>query len=54
MTKIKCPNCGRVLGETNQNLDAYISCKGCKHKDHIKIRIVKFEADYLPERKQND
>lgn len=54
MIKIKCPNCGRILGETDQSLDAHIFCKGCKHKDRISIRHVKYKADYLSERKTND
>lgn len=54
MTKIVCPNCGRVLGETKDSLKATLCCRGCKDKVQVNILVAK-AADYLPERKtEND
>lgn len=46
MIAIKCPNCQRVLGTTNDNLSATLFCKGCKAKSNISIKVAK-SADYL-------
>lgn len=53
--RITCPNCGRILGDTNQSIDAVINCNGCKQRAHIQMKIVHFE-DYfkdLNEEKEN-
>jgi len=31
MTPIYCPNCGRILGDTDKTVDLRINCRGC-HK----------------------
>lgn len=43
--KINCPSCGRVIGDTEQSLDAHINCKRCGQQD-IHIRVANFN-DYL-------
>lgn len=47
MIKIICPKCKRILGETDESMDAKLNCKGCKNTVDIKIRVAK-AADYLP------
>lgn len=37
--KIICPNCGRILGDTETSLDCNINCRGCKTTAHIKMKI---------------
>lgn len=44
--RITCPNCGRILGDTDHSIDAVINCAGCKQRAHIRMRIVHFE-DYF-------
>lgn len=44
--RITCPNCGRILGDTDKSIDAIINCSGCKSRAHIKMTIVHFE-DYF-------
>lgn len=56
MTNIKCPKCGRVLGETNKSLDAILICKGCKQKVSINLDVLttdyfNFNANNVNERK---
>lgn len=43
--KITCPKCGRVIGDTEQSLDAHLNCKRCGEQK-ITIRIASFN-DYL-------
>lgn len=45
MAKIKCPDCGRILGDTTSDMVANINCKNCKKSQPIAIKIHKF--DYL-------
>lgn len=45
MTNIKCPKCGRVLGETNKSLDAILICKGCKQKVSVNLDVL--TTDYF-------
>lgn len=42
---IKCPKCGRALGDTAQSIDANINCKRCGVQ-HIKFTVTN-HADYL-------
>ena len=28
--KIRCPKCGRVMGDTNESLDCNLNCRGCR------------------------
>lgn len=44
--KIKCPKCHRILGETNQSLDAQINCKNCKTGVDVHIKIAR-STDYF-------
>lgn len=46
--KITCPNCGRILGDTNESLDCNINCRGCKQTVSVKM-VVAHAADYLKE-----
>lgn len=46
IAKITCPECGRILGDTDKSLDARLNCRGCKKTVDIKIQIVHC-ADYL-------
>lgn len=39
MIKIYCPNCGRILGDTEKSIDANINCRGCKTTQHIKMLV---------------
>lgn len=54
--RITCPNCGRVLGDTDKSIDAVINCNGCKQRAHIRMNVVRFD-DYfkeLQEKEEND
>lgn len=51
--RITCPNCGRILGDTNHNIDAVINCSGCKKRAHVKMTIIHFE-DYFKDIKQEE
>lgn len=51
--RIICPNCGRILGDTDKDIDAVINCTGCKQRAHIKMNIIHFE-DYFKETKQEE
>lgn len=53
MTNIRCPNCNRVLGHTDDALKAELCCRGCKKIVAVNIKIAK-AADYLSERSKND
>ena len=45
LIKIYCPQCGRILGDTEQSIDANINCRGCKTTQHI-VMEVKSISDY--------
>ena len=45
LIKIYCPQCGRILGDTEQSIDANINCRGCKTTQHI-VMEVKRISDY--------
>lgn len=53
MTKIRCPNCGRILGDTTQSLDCNFNCRDCKHTVAIKIVMAK-TTDYFKYKEEND
>lgn len=40
MTKIICPKCHRVLGDTKKSVDCNINCKWCKQVMPIKIKMA--------------
>lgn len=44
--KIICPNCKRILGDTDKSIDCNMNCRGCKQTVHIKMRVANF-SDYL-------
>lgn len=46
--KITCPECGRILGDTDKSLDCNFNCRGCKNTVNVKITIA-HAADYLKE-----
>lgn len=52
--RITCPNCGRILGDTNHDIDAVINCNGCKKRAHIKMKIVRFEDYFKDEKEENN
>lgn len=51
MIKIICPNCGRILGDTDKSIDCNMNCRGCKKTVAIKMHVASF-SDYL--RKENN
>ena len=44
--RITCPECGRILGDTNKSIDAVLNCNGCRKRVHVQMTIVHFE-DYF-------
>lgn len=44
--RIICPNCKRILGDTDKSLDCRMNCRGCKKTVDIKMKVASF-ADYL-------
>lgn len=51
--KILCPNCSRILGDTDEAMDAHLNCRGCKQTVDIKIRVAHC-ADYLNKKEEKD
>lgn len=49
--KIICPECGRVLGDTQDSLSANLNCRGCKKTVDVRIKIAK-SADYLTRKEE--
>lgn len=47
--KILCPNCGRVLGDTEQNMAATLNCKHCGQQ---RVRVI--FASTIAKPKRND
>lgn len=46
ITRIYCPNCKRVLGDTDKSIDCNFNCRGCKKTVRCKITITSFK-EYL-------
>lgn len=46
VTRIICPNCKRILGDTDKSVDCNMNCRGCKSTVHINIEVASF-ADYI-------
>lgn len=44
--RIICPNCKRILGDTDKSIDCNMNCRGCKKTVRIIMKVVSF-ADYL-------
>lgn len=51
--RIKCPNCGRILGDTNEPFKANLNCNGCKKTIAISMSISSCK-DYLKKGDSND
>lgn len=50
--KIKCPNCDRVIGDTEKSLDCNFNCRGCQQMVPVKVRIA--ESFDILERRKHD
>lgn len=46
--KITCPNCHRILGDTERDIDANLNCRGCKKTVRVCVKFA-HAADYLKE-----
>lgn len=46
MVKIYCPNCRRILGDTNTSIDANLNCPGCRKTVKIKLKVATMQ-DFL-------
>ena len=44
--KIICPNCKRILGDTDRTVDCNFNCRGCKKTVHIKMKVANYQ-DYI-------
>lgn len=44
--RIICPNCKRILGDTEDSVDCNFNCRGCKKTVHVKMKIVSYK-DYI-------
>lgn len=44
--RIICPNCKRILGDTNRSIDCNMNCRGCKKTVRICMKIVSYK-DYI-------
>lgn len=44
--RIICPNCKRILGDTDKTIDCRFNCRGCKQTVHISMRVANF-SDYI-------
>lgn len=53
MIKIRCPNCGRIIGDTEKGLDCNFNCRGCKKTVPIKIYVAK-STDYFKKGGKDD
>lgn len=49
--RIICPNCKRILGDTDKSIDCRMNCRGCKQTVNIKMEVASF-ADYINNRKE--
>lgn len=49
--KILCPNCSRILGDTDESMNARLNCRGCKSTVSVKIRVAHC-ADYLNKKEE--
>lgn len=45
--RIICPNCKRILGDTDKTIDCRMNCRGCKKVVDIKINFISGFSDYL-------
>lgn len=52
--KIYCPECGRILGDTEKSIDCNINCRGCKHTQHIRMKIQNICDFYKLKREESN
>lgn len=52
--RIYCPNCGRVLGDTEKSLDCNFNCRGCKTTQHIVMKVQSICDFYKLKRKEEN
>lgn len=52
--KIKCPNCGRILGDTTRSVDCNFNCRGCHKTVRIKVNMAESYEDVLRNRKEKN
>lgn len=53
MAKIRCPKCGRILGDTRKSIDCNLNCRGCKQVVQVKL-VMASTTDYFKHKeKQN-
>ena len=50
--KIRCPKCGRILGDTNKSVFCNFNCKNCKKSVKIALKIANFN-DYIKFKPKN-
>lgn len=56
MIKLICPDCKRILADTDKLVDAHLKCRWCRGKSPVRAVNVLEQPDYLPkklERKEN-
>lgn len=46
MSKILCPKCQHVLGDTDKSIDCYLNCRWCKKTIDVKVVMAK-STDYF-------
>lgn len=51
MSKIFCPQCHHILGDTNQSFDGQLNCRWCNKRVGVKVVRAK-STDYF--RKEED
>lgn len=45
--KIHCPNCDRILGDTEKSIDGLrFNCRGCKQTVDIKLKLAEHDDFY--------
>jgi hypothetical protein len=53
MIRIICPNCQRILGDTDKSVDCNFNCRGCKKTVHVCMKVASF-ADYIKSNKSKE
>lgn len=53
MTKIICPKCHRILGDTRDSINCNLNCKWCKKAVPIRIKVAK-TTDYFKRKEEDD
>lgn len=47
MSKIRCPKCGRVLGDTTHSVDANLNCPRCGTQHVVNVSFADYYRDIL-------